>query len=236
MIGGMPKTLLTALVSCTDPGREREFNDWYDKIHIPDVMENPSVGQVYRYRNLRRKPKADDPGYLALCGIESNNPYSLLRKLVLEDTPRRAAKGRMIDCLKAHFTGMWELISCQNSPAERQEDRLGDGVPRALFFVLSNCTDPTRDKEFNDWYSNIHVPDLLQGPGIVRACRYRNLKPKLKESDAKYLNVATYRIDKGDPWDLAQAIWKEDQRRAEQGRMIDCAEEVFFSAFEHIGP
>lgn len=30
-----------------------------------------------------------------------------------------------------------------------------------------------RDDEFNDWYENVHIPDLLSIPGMVSAQRYQ---------------------------------------------------------------
>ncbi|MBI4296622.1 MAG: hypothetical protein HY667_05855 [Chloroflexi bacterium] len=42
-----------------------------------------------------------------------------------------------------------------------------------IYLVATNCADPSREKEFNDWYSNTHQPDLVQRtPGMVRAARY----------------------------------------------------------------
>jgi hypothetical protein len=32
-----------------------------------------------------------------------------------------------------------------------------------------------REDEFNDWYSNVHVPELLETPGFVGARRFRSL-------------------------------------------------------------
>ncbi len=40
--------------------------------------------------------------------------------------------------------------------------------------VFSNPLDG-KDDEFNDWYDNVHIPDLLSIPGMLSAQRY-NLK------------------------------------------------------------
>ncbi|MDA4106818.1 DUF4286 family protein [Mycolicibacterium holsaticum] len=37
--------------------------------------------------------------------------------------------------------------------------------------VFSNPLDG-RDDEFNDWYDNVHIPDLLAIPGMLSAQRY----------------------------------------------------------------
>ena len=38
--------------------------------------------------------------------------------------------------------------------------------------VETNCSDPSREREFNDWYDNMHVPDVLKTPGFVAVTRY----------------------------------------------------------------
>jgi hypothetical protein len=40
-----------------------------------------------------------------------------------------------------------------------------------VFVVMTNAA-PGRDDEFNDWYSNVHVHDVVKVPGIVAARRY----------------------------------------------------------------
>jgi len=29
------------------------------------------------------------------------------------------------------------------------------------------CADPTRQKEFDDFYDNVHIPNILKAPGFV---------------------------------------------------------------------
>ncbi len=36
------------------------------------------------------------------------------------------------------------------------------------FAVYTNCLDASREKEFNEWYDNIHLPDVFEVPGFVR--------------------------------------------------------------------
>ena len=35
-------------------------------------------------------------------------------------------------------------------------------MTKYLLFAFSDCKDPAREKEFNDWYENMHMPDMLQ--------------------------------------------------------------------------
>ena len=44
---------------------------------------------------------------------------------------------------------------------------------RALLVVLSGPVAPEREDTYNDWYTNVHLPDVLAVPGYVRAARYK---------------------------------------------------------------
>ena len=54
-------------------------------------------------------------------------------------------------------------------------------MERWLLVVETNCTDPSREKEFNQWYDNTHIPDLLTTPGVLGATRYENPSPGEKQ-------------------------------------------------------
>jgi hypothetical protein len=43
---------------------------------------------------------------------------------------------------------------------------------RGLFLVFSNATSPERIRDFNRWYDESHLRELLQVPGVVAATRY----------------------------------------------------------------
>ena len=46
--------------------------------------------------------------------------------------------------------------------------------PNGLLLAITNCTDPSKEEEFNAWYNHIHVPDVT-APGIFRhALRFVN--------------------------------------------------------------
>ena len=90
-------------------------------------------------------------------------------------------------------------------------------MARWLLTVESNCADPSREGEYNDWYDNTHLPDILETPGFVRAARYENNSPG--EGKGKYL--ATYEIETDDIGETLMAFDKTVNDKAEQGRMND---------------
>jgi hypothetical protein len=63
--------------------------------------------------------------------------------------------------------------------------------------VLSNARSG-RDDEFNEWYSDEHIPTLLKIPEYVSAQRYRNIREDDSEADAlgwRYMTLYTIKTD-----------------------------------------
>jgi hypothetical protein len=90
-------------------------------------------------------------------------------------------------------------------------------MERWLLTIESNCCDPSRETEFNKWYNTVHLPDILETPGFVRAVRYENTNPA--EGQGKF--IAMYEIETED---LARTLAAFDEivnARAREGRLSD---------------
>lgn len=61
------------------PGREAEFNEFYDRQHIPDVLKSPGFVSCRRLRAMEDPPLAGH--YVALYEIESDDPEASIRQL-----------------------------------------------------------------------------------------------------------------------------------------------------------
>ena len=104
-------------------------------------------------------------------------------------------------------------------------------MERWLLTVESNCCDPSREDEFNDWYDNIHLPDILETPGFVSAVRYENTSPA--EGQGRFL--AMYEIETDD---LARTLAEFDKivnTRAKQGRMSNLVIAVGGGLYRQVG-
>jgi len=92
-------------------------------------------------------------------------------------------------------------------------------MARYNFCVFSNCTDPSREAEFNRWYTHIHLPDLSRAKGLVSAKRYVDNDP---DSTAKYL--AVYEFETNDIEESLQSLYGLAAECWPKGRHIDCME------------
>lgn len=89
-------------------------------------------------------------------------------------------------------------------------------MARFKFVVLSNSIEG-QDEEFNDWYSNQHIRDVVETPGFVRAERSKICPTEGDNRHYKYL--AIYEMD-SDSAEEAAATVAALFERGRGGQMI----------------
>jgi len=79
----MAKYTFVVMSNPTTPAQEAEYNEWYNKIHIPDVLNVPGFVAAQRFK-LAEAQFGDGPHthrYLALYEIETDNAQASLDEL-----------------------------------------------------------------------------------------------------------------------------------------------------------
>jgi hypothetical protein len=104
-------------------------------------------------------------------------------------------------------------------------------MPKATVLVFTNCSDPAREKEFNDWYDNTHVPDVLQTPGFKSCTRYE-LIGEPGPGQGKFM--AIYEVESDDLASTMAGLQQRVGELAAQGRIIDCIRLVSFTPWREL--
>jgi hypothetical protein len=91
------KILFIVESNCADPAKEEAFNEWYNKTHLPDVLESPEVLRAVRYQ--RMDTSGGQAKYLALYEIETDD-FPALMKSAEENREKIKAAGRWSDLLQ----------------------------------------------------------------------------------------------------------------------------------------
>ncbi|MFC1916686.1 DUF4286 family protein [Chloroflexota bacterium] len=104
----MAKWLVVVETNSADTARETEFNEWYDKTHLPDAMEAPEFIRATRYENI--KPKEGEAKYLALYEVETDD-IDRFRKTNAGNIARLRAEGRLSELLVIVSSGIYKQIS-----------------------------------------------------------------------------------------------------------------------------
>jgi|WetSurMetagenome_2_1015567.scaffolds.fasta_scaffold606343_2 hypothetical protein len=106
-------------------------------------------------------------------------------------------------------------------------------MKKGIFMVMVNCTDPSREEEFNRWYTHTHLPDLSRTKGMVKARRFKHLRSGRGEP-AKYVTIYEFEAENLD--DSMKDFMKYVEEAHATGRHIDCLDVKGVHLYEEIDP
>ena len=99
--------LLFVITECSNPSQEDDFNQWYNEVHIPDILATGLYHTVYRYEKVRYKQGRGR--YLAMYETEQD-PSEAFREILEEHRPRWLEQKRYIDSLQVHLLESLERL------------------------------------------------------------------------------------------------------------------------------
>jgi hypothetical protein len=90
------------------PGREAEFEDWYDTQHVPDVLRVPGVVSARRLHVQQVTAPTEAPAWLSLAiyEIEGDDPEAVLTQI-----KSRARTPEMPLTEALDQTGTWQILA-----------------------------------------------------------------------------------------------------------------------------
>lgn len=154
---------LLLVMSKARSGADADYLNWYKSQHLGDVSRVPGVagGRLYTLA------KPDDAAqWTAAARYTLDAPATS----VLPELFARAGSADMPMTDTIDGDSVLMLSASPIGPrvvANGVADR-SDGL---LFVVLTNST-PGDDDAFNSWYSDRHIPDVLDVPGFIAAQRF----------------------------------------------------------------
>ena len=162
------RALLVVLSGPVAPEREDAYNDWYTNVHLPDVLAVPGYVRAARYKAFPGE-RSFDQEYMALYELDVEDLDSL--QAVSDEHMRR------IEANEMHRSPP-ETIDRENVRSMYYIEtgpRLGghDDIPETLFMPFTEPVSQQDDEEFNRWYQEIHLPEVLDVPGFSAASRYK---------------------------------------------------------------
>jgi hypothetical protein len=83
-------------------------------------------------------------------------------------------------------------------------------MEKYIIAVYSNPTDGNEDA-YNQWYSDIHLAEVLQVPGFVAAQRFRVDDDQAPEPP-KHKYLAIYEIEADEPMDVLHVLAQESAK------------------------
>lgn len=223
MEGRYPNGIVLAITNCSDPSKEDEFNYWYNHIHVPDVTGFGVFRHMLRYINAN--PKPGEGKYLATCEIGQDDVLGAFATALPEMRARLREQGRYSPLLQGVVPGVvFKRLGGEFCAASRPT--------RGILAMLTNCKDPAREEEFNRWYNDVHIPDVLGIGAYHTAYRYESLDPQVTKG--KYL--ALYETHYDNPTKAREELGKARANWERRERLFDSIEVVMGIAAGRIWP
>jgi hypothetical protein len=185
------------------PGRDDEFNAWYDTYHLSELVRNVdgyARGRRYRLADVQRTGQgAGRPApwrYLALYEVEGDDMRAVHEELVRF---REGGGFTPHDGLLAPGTAAWLYAP------------VGEGVTKAglaskteplgasehVFLAFTNAT-AGREADLERWYAT-HLAEVVQFfPGLVTGMRYKLSPHQRPEQSPDWRYLAFYDLEAHD--------------------------------------
>jgi hypothetical protein len=104
----MKKWLILVEVNCTDPDRVHELHAWYERTHIPGLLQVPGIVRVTRYENVT--PGDVRSKFLTLLEVEAEDVWQVTTALQ-EDSARAEKEGRRTELLQIVAGAVYQQLS-----------------------------------------------------------------------------------------------------------------------------
>src|ERR1041385_2939974 len=134
-----------------DGSYEAEFNDWYDREHIPLRMGVPG------FRSAQRYLIPDTRHYLAVYEMESAAVLQSLPYREVKNNPSERTRW-MLRTVQGFTRYIGDQIGLHTGEISSSTEPIDAAYLYAVFFAVP----AQRQPEFNDWYERDHVPALLE--------------------------------------------------------------------------
>lgn len=142
----------------------------------------------------------------------------------------------MTRCGSLFFVAL--LTQAPGSAVVAQDFRAG-GDSNWFYMVKSEPADPAREAEYNAWYDDIDIPDVLAVPGFVRARRgiaqEISDEPTTGPSAGKGTYVAMYDITTNDIDNTIIDLYVAARKMAALGRFTDAFKVIEANYYRRLG-
>lgn len=83
-------------------GREDDYNDWYENVHLDEVIGTSAITSAQRFVLADQRGKEAPHRYLAIYEVEADDPSEVFKSI-----DARGAERQMSDALNRATLGAW---------------------------------------------------------------------------------------------------------------------------------
>lgn len=150
-----------------------EFNDFYSNVHVHEVVSsNPGFIRATRYELEEQDARGDyGPRWLAVYEMDGEDAASTYIRRN-DGPPEGRPKYSAGPALWQRYEGWWRLIWHRLVP---EQGDLGSAAAPYIYLVgmdVPSGTSAQDLKDFSDFYTNTHVPEVVALSDFLRGSRF----------------------------------------------------------------
>jgi len=144
--------------------KEKDFNRWYNEEHLAERLAIPGFLGGARYEAVKSGPKHLACYELEDAAVMESPAYKRVQQNPSEWTKRCSPEAIGTTYIRNIYTMI--------HPHALTPAAAAGGMAPAL--QLGRMDVPAEvDREFNEWYNTVYVPNYEKVPGVIRGRRYR---------------------------------------------------------------
>jgi hypothetical protein len=184
--------LLVASSKCVRADEEPDWDRWEDDVHLPALCGPGGAWAATRFE-LTARPQPGMPGigftHVTVLELDDVDVAAQTARVVAVDDELRAT-GQMHPAHAALAADAFVAHGRYGTKPAPSAARTGHILTHVL------CTDPHRVDEWDQWYDDVHVPDMLSCGAFSAVSRWRRLEPtKVGANHLTLYDVATPTIE-----------------------------------------
>lgn len=114
----LPRHFLLVMSNCKDPERADDLGLWYEKTHVPDVLETPGIVSATRYQ-LGSRPRERQAQFLTVYELDTDD-FRQVSNDMGEVLTRAQEAGRKTDLIDSFSVGFYTLAG-EHLPTDSKE-------------------------------------------------------------------------------------------------------------------
>ena len=141
---------------------ESEFNNWYNEEHLPEITSIPGVLNAARYEAVKSGPK-----HLACYELES--PAVVSSSAWTDRKPSEWAEKIGPRIIGTNFiNNVYEMVHPSSLTDLITQSDMAPALQIGRMAPVSG-----KEKEWNEWYSTVYLPNYEKVPGCIRGRRWK---------------------------------------------------------------
>lgn len=166
--------LLVAVTEPICPARTEDYHVWYNTVQIPPFLGMDEVSSVHRFRSSLTQLQSETAtphSYAALYYLDVDGMAGLSRFA----DKQFAAYERGIVGNRTAGSDAYDQSTSRAIYYAQIGSRVGSSTawPKSILMVYTDPSSPDLEAEFNRWYSDERLADVVNVPGFVAATRFR---------------------------------------------------------------